>query len=165
MWRPNTAWMSGSHSNPSWWTATPPTTRRSWRKTTTPTAAALRFPTCRPPRLRAPARWTVNPEIPESVFVVGWQKQGPLKKKMTDNIVAPMSSGFCQAGKDLRLGSMATEPIEVPAGFELVGAKSPSVPEHILVCVVDRRFLPDENGKNALLGQSVPIIGDKSDID
>lgn len=47
---------------------------------------------------------------------------------------------------------MATEPIEVPAGFELVGAKSPSVPENILVCAVDRRFLPDENGKNALLG-------------
>lgn len=47
---------------------------------------------------------------------------------------------------------MATEPIEVPVGFELVGAKSPSVPENILVCAVDRRFLPDENGKNALLG-------------
>lgn len=72
------------------------------------------------------------------------------------NIVCPfLSSGFCQAGKDLRLVSMATEPIEVPAGFELVGAKSPSVPEHILVCAVDRRFLPDENGKNALLGQPV----------
>lgn len=66
-------------------------------------------------------------------------------------------SGFCQAGKDLRLVSMATEPIEVPAGFELVGAKSSSVPEHILVCAVDRRFLPDENGKNALLGQSVSM--------
>lgn len=84
---------------------------------------------------------------------------------MTNNIVAPLSSGFCQAGKDLRLVSMATEPIEVPAGFELVGAKSPSVPEHILVCAVDQRFLPDENGKNALLGQSVPIIRDKSDGD
>lgn len=74
------------------------------------------------------------------------------------NITSLLSSGFCQAGKDLRLVSMATEPIEVPAGFELVGAKSPSVPEHILVCAVDRRFLPDENGKNALLGQSVPIV-------
>lgn len=84
---------------------------------------------------------------------------------MTDNIVASLSSGFCQAGKDLRLVSMATEPIEVPAGFELVGAKSPSIPEHILVCAVDQRFLPDENGKNALLGQSVPIIRDKSDRD
>lgn len=70
------------------------------------------------------------------------------------------SSGFCQAGKDLRLVSMATETIEVPAGFELVGAKSPSIPEHILVCAVDRRFLPDENGKNALLGQSVKSEGD-----
>ncbi|MEQ2179377.1 hypothetical protein GOODEAATRI_024329, partial [Goodea atripinnis] len=59
--------------------------------------------------------------------------------------------GFCQAGKDLRLVTIAAEPIEVPAGFELVGAKSPSIPEHILVCAVDRRFLPDENGKNALL--------------
>ncbi|KAF1383732.1 hypothetical protein PFLUV_G00134900 [Perca fluviatilis] len=67
--------------------------------------------------------------------------------------------GFCQAGKDLRLVSIATEPIEVPAGFELVGAKSPSVPEHILVCVVDRRFLPDENGKNALLGFSGNCVG------
>ncbi|XP_032387534.1 GREB1-like protein isoform X4 [Etheostoma spectabile] len=67
--------------------------------------------------------------------------------------------GFCQAGKDLRLVSTATEPIEVPAGFELVGAKSPSVPEHILVCAVDRRFLPDENGKNALLGFSGNCVG------
>uniref|UniRef100_A0A4W5QQD2 GREB1 like retinoic acid receptor coactivator n=1 Tax=Hucho hucho TaxID=62062 RepID=A0A4W5QQD2_9TELE len=66
---------------------------------------------------------------------------------------------FCQAGKDLRLVSMLTEPIEVPAGFELVGAKSPSIPEHILVCAVDRRFLPDENGKNALLGFSGNCVG------
>uniref|UniRef100_A0AAR2KX77 GREB1-like protein n=1 Tax=Pygocentrus nattereri TaxID=42514 RepID=A0AAR2KX77_PYGNA len=67
--------------------------------------------------------------------------------------------GFCQAGKDLRLVSMATESIEVPAGFELVGAKSPSIPEHILVCAVDKRFLPDENGKNALLGFSGSCVG------
>uniref|UniRef100_A0A8C7Y7H4 GREB1 like retinoic acid receptor coactivator n=1 Tax=Oryzias sinensis TaxID=183150 RepID=A0A8C7Y7H4_9TELE len=67
--------------------------------------------------------------------------------------------GFCQAGKDIRLVSIATESIEVPAGFELVGAKSPSVPEHILVCAVDRRFLPDENGKNALLGFSGNCVG------
>ncbi|XP_061696419.1 GREB1-like protein isoform X3 [Syngnathoides biaculeatus] len=67
--------------------------------------------------------------------------------------------GFCQAGKDLRLVSIATEPIEVPAGFELVGAKSPSVAEHILVCAVDRRFLPDDNGKNALLGFSGNCVG------
>ncbi|AWP03912.1 putative GREB1-like protein [Scophthalmus maximus] len=67
--------------------------------------------------------------------------------------------GFCQAGKDLRLDSKATEPLDVPAGFELVGAKSPSVPEHILVCAVDRRFLPDEHGKNALLGFSGNCVG------
>uniref|UniRef100_A0A8B9GUP8 GREB1-like protein n=1 Tax=Astyanax mexicanus TaxID=7994 RepID=A0A8B9GUP8_ASTMX len=67
--------------------------------------------------------------------------------------------GFCQAGKDLRLVSVATEPIEVPVGFELVGAKSPSIPEHILVCAVDKRFLPDENGKNALLGFSGSCVG------
>ncbi|XP_066537902.1 GREB1-like protein [Hoplias malabaricus] len=67
--------------------------------------------------------------------------------------------GFCQAGKDLRLVSMAAESIEVPAGFELVGAKSPSIPEHILVCAVDKRFLPDENGKNALLGFSGSCVG------
>lgn len=67
--------------------------------------------------------------------------------------------GFCQAGKDLRLVSIATETIDIPAGFELVGAKSPGVPEHILVCAVDRRFLPDENGKNALLGFSGNCVG------
>ncbi|XP_049338795.1 GREB1-like protein isoform X2 [Astyanax mexicanus] len=67
--------------------------------------------------------------------------------------------GFCQAGKDLRLVSVATEPIEVPVGFELVGAKSPSIPEHILVCAVDKRFLPDDNGKNALLGFSGSCVG------
>ncbi|XP_069548353.1 GREB1-like protein isoform X2 [Brachyistius frenatus] len=67
--------------------------------------------------------------------------------------------GFCQTGKDIRLVSIATEPIEVPAGFDLVGAKTPGVPENILVCAVDRRFLPDENGKNALLGFSGNCVG------
>lgn len=46
------------------------------------------------------------------------------------------------------------EQIEIPAGFLLVGAKSPSLPEHILVCAVDKRFLPDDHGKNALLGET-----------
>ncbi|KAK6491099.1 GREB1-like protein isoform X3 [Huso huso] len=67
--------------------------------------------------------------------------------------------GFCQAGRDLRLVSVSMEQIEVPAGFELVGAKSPNIPEHILVCAVDKRFLPDDNGKNALLGFSGNCVG------
>ncbi|KAI4894121.1 hypothetical protein NFI96_007870, partial [Prochilodus magdalenae] len=62
------------------------------------------------------------------------------------------TDGFCQAGKDLRLASLASECLDVPPGFLLVGAKSPSIPDHILVCAVDRRFLPDERGRNALLG-------------
>ncbi|XP_050989211.1 protein GREB1 [Labeo rohita] len=69
------------------------------------------------------------------------------------------TDGFCQAGKDLRLSSMATESLEVPPGFLLVGAKSPSVPDHILVCAVDLRFLPDECGRNALLGFSGNCMG------
>ena len=36
----------------------------------------------------------------------------------------------------------------------LVGVKSPSLPENLLVCAVDRRFLPDERGRNALLGEA-----------
>lgn len=36
----------------------------------------------------------------------------------------------------------------------LVGVKSPSLPETLLVCAVDRRFLPDERGHNALLGEA-----------
>ncbi|NXS92599.1 GREB1 protein, partial [Jacana jacana] len=62
------------------------------------------------------------------------------------------TDGFCQAGKDLRLVSISNEHIEVPAGFLLVGAKSPNLPDHLLVCAVDKRFLPDDNGHNALLG-------------
>ncbi|XP_073868442.1 protein GREB1 isoform X15 [Macaca fascicularis] len=62
------------------------------------------------------------------------------------------TDGFCQAGKDLRLVSISNEPIDVPVGFLLVGAKSPSLPDHLLVCAVDKRFLPDDNGHNALLG-------------
>ncbi|XP_052009134.1 protein GREB1-like [Xyrauchen texanus] len=69
------------------------------------------------------------------------------------------TDGFCQAGKDLRLSSMATESFEVPPGFLLVGAKSPSIPDHILVCAVDLRFLPDECGRNALLGFSGNCMG------
>ncbi|XP_023558184.1 protein GREB1 [Octodon degus] len=62
------------------------------------------------------------------------------------------TDGFCQAGKDLRLVSVSSEPLEVPAGFLLVGAKSPSLPDQLLVCAVDQRFLPDDSGHNALLG-------------
>uniref|UniRef100_A0A8C0BSD3 GREB1 N-terminal domain-containing protein n=1 Tax=Buteo japonicus TaxID=224669 RepID=A0A8C0BSD3_9AVES len=49
--------------------------------------------------------------------------------------------------------------IEVPAGFLLVGAKSPNLPDHLLVCAVDKRFLPDDNGRNALLGFSGNCVG------
>nr|KAF6446884.1 growth regulating estrogen receptor binding 1 [Rousettus aegyptiacus] len=69
------------------------------------------------------------------------------------------TDGFCQAGKDLRLVSVSSEPIDVPAGFLLVGAKSPSLPDHLLVCAVDKRFLPDDNGHNALLGFSGNCVG------
>ncbi|XP_075717215.1 protein GREB1 [Rhinoderma darwinii] len=69
------------------------------------------------------------------------------------------TDGFCQAGKDLRLAAIAFEQIEVPPGFLLVGAKSPSLPDHILVCAVDKRFLPDDNGRNALLGFSGNCVG------
>ncbi|XP_004696096.1 protein GREB1 isoform X1 [Echinops telfairi] len=69
------------------------------------------------------------------------------------------TDGFCQAGKDLRLVSMSNEHLDVPAGFLLVGAKSPSLPDHLLVCAVDKRFLPDDNGHNALLGFSGNCVG------
>ncbi|XP_012659146.1 protein GREB1 [Otolemur garnettii] len=69
------------------------------------------------------------------------------------------TDGFCQAGKDLRLISISNEPIDVPAGFLLVGAKAPSLPDHLLVCAVDKRFLPDDNGHNALLGFSGNCVG------
>ncbi|XP_015278789.1 PREDICTED: GREB1-like protein [Gekko japonicus] len=69
------------------------------------------------------------------------------------------TDGFCQAGKDLRLISLCMEQIDIPPGFLLVGAKSPNLPEHILVCAVDKRFLPDDHGKNALLGFSGNCIG------
>lgn len=65
------------------------------------------------------------------------------------------STGFCQAGRDLRLSSLALDPLDVPPGFMLVGVKSPSLPETLLVCAVDCRFLPNERGRNALLGEGV----------
>ncbi|XP_077167028.1 protein GREB1 isoform X8 [Paroedura picta] len=61
------------------------------------------------------------------------------------------TDGFCQAGKDLRLVSISNEQLEVPSGFLLVGVKSPNLPDHLLVCAVDKRFLPDDQGRNALL--------------
>ncbi|KAK5624201.1 hypothetical protein CRENBAI_000019 [Crenichthys baileyi] len=67
--------------------------------------------------------------------------------------------GFCQAGKDLRLSSLASENLDVPPGFLLVGVKSPSLPDNLLVCAVDNRFLPDERGRNALLGFSGNCMG------
>nr|XP_048303943.1 GREB1-like protein isoform X2 [Myodes glareolus] len=86
-----------------------------------------------------------SPPVPYS------QKPAPEGSCTTD--------GFCQAGKDLRLVSLCMEQIDIPAGFLLVGAKSPNLPEHILVCAVDKRFLPDDHGKNALLGFSGNCIG------
>ncbi|XP_026149596.1 LOW QUALITY PROTEIN: protein GREB1 [Mastacembelus armatus] len=69
------------------------------------------------------------------------------------------ADGFCQAGRDVRLSSLALDPLDVPPGFTLVGVKSPSLPETMLVCAVDRRFLPDERGHNALLGFSGNCMG------
>uniref|UniRef100_A0A3P9IPT7 Growth regulating estrogen receptor binding 1 n=1 Tax=Oryzias latipes TaxID=8090 RepID=A0A3P9IPT7_ORYLA len=69
------------------------------------------------------------------------------------------ADGFCQAGKDLRLSSLASDTLDVPAGFMLVGVKSPSLPDNLLVCAVDHRFLPDERGRNALLGFSGNCMG------
>ncbi|KAJ0056662.1 hypothetical protein NL108_010607 [Boleophthalmus pectinirostris] len=62
------------------------------------------------------------------------------------------TDGFCQAGRDLRLASLASAPLDVPPGFILVGVKSHSLQDNVLVCAVDHRFLPDEQGCNALLG-------------
>uniref|UniRef100_A0A673BWA3 GREB1 N-terminal domain-containing protein n=1 Tax=Sphaeramia orbicularis TaxID=375764 RepID=A0A673BWA3_9TELE len=69
------------------------------------------------------------------------------------------TDGFCQAGRDLRLGSLASDSLDVPPGFMLVGVKSPSLSDTLLVCAVDRRFLPDERGRNALLGFSGNCMG------
>uniref|UniRef100_A0A8D3CL28 Growth regulating estrogen receptor binding 1 n=1 Tax=Scophthalmus maximus TaxID=52904 RepID=A0A8D3CL28_SCOMX len=69
------------------------------------------------------------------------------------------TDGFCQAGRDLRLSSMTSDSLDVPPGFLLVGIKSPSLPETLLVCAVDRRFLPDERGRHALLGFSGNCTG------
>ncbi|KAM6950438.1 protein GREB1 isoform 2-T2 [Lycodopsis pacificus] len=69
------------------------------------------------------------------------------------------TDGFCQAGRDLRLSSLGSDPSDVPPGFMLVGVRCPSLPETLLVCAVDRRFLPDERGHNALLGFSGNCMG------
>nr|XP_046164856.1 protein GREB1-like isoform X2 [Oncorhynchus gorbuscha] len=69
------------------------------------------------------------------------------------------TDGFCHAGRDLRLSSLVSEPQDVPPGFQLVGALSAGTPDTLLVCAVDRRFLPDERECNALLGFSGNCIG------
>ncbi|CAL8246308.1 unnamed protein product [Lota lota] len=69
------------------------------------------------------------------------------------------TDGFCQAGRNVRLSSLSTDPLDVPPGFLLVGVKSSQVPDTLLVCVVDSRFLPDEQGRNALLGFSGNCVG------
>ncbi|XP_061670351.1 protein GREB1 isoform X3 [Syngnathoides biaculeatus] len=69
------------------------------------------------------------------------------------------TDGFCQAGRDLRLSSLASDSLDVSPGFMLIGLKSPSLPDSLLVVAVDHRFLPDERGHNALLGFSGNCIG------
>lgn len=75
----------------------------------------------------------------------------PLRKNI---LFLWLSTGFCQAGKDLRLSSLALDTFDVPPGFLLVGVKSHTLPEDLLVCSVDCRFLPDERGHDALLGEA-----------
>ena len=53
----------------------------------------------------------------------------------------------------MRLASLTSDLLEPPPGFLLVGTKAPGLPDTLLVCAVDRRFLPDERGHNALLGE------------
>uniref|UniRef100_H3C203 Growth regulating estrogen receptor binding 1 n=1 Tax=Tetraodon nigroviridis TaxID=99883 RepID=H3C203_TETNG len=69
------------------------------------------------------------------------------------------TDGFCQAGRDLRLSSLASDPLDVSPGFLLVGVKSLTLPDDLLVCAVDCRFLPDDRGHNALLGFSGNCVG------
>ena len=93
--------------------------------------------------------------FPLSVRTWFWKALGSVREPL------PFLLGFCQAGKDLRLVSISNEPIDVPAGFLLVGAKAPGLPDHLLVCAVDKRFLPDDSGHNALLGKLLlpPSLG------
>uniref|UniRef100_A0A3Q2Z857 Growth regulating estrogen receptor binding 1 n=1 Tax=Hippocampus comes TaxID=109280 RepID=A0A3Q2Z857_HIPCM len=69
------------------------------------------------------------------------------------------TDGYCQAGRDLRLSSLASDSLDVLPGFMLIGLKSPALPENLLVGAVDHRFLPDERGHNALLGFSGYCMG------
>ncbi|KAG7275834.1 hypothetical protein CRUP_016774 [Coryphaenoides rupestris] len=69
------------------------------------------------------------------------------------------TDGFCQAGRDVRLSSLSSDPLDVPPGSLLVGVKSSQVLDSLLVCAVDGRFLPDEHGRNALLGFSGACVG------
>lgn len=52
------------------------------------------------------------------------------------------------------MSSLALDTLDVPPGFVLVGVKSHTLPEDLLVCTVDSRFLPDEHGHDALLGEA-----------
>ncbi|XP_077991661.1 GREB1-like protein [Glandiceps talaboti] len=67
--------------------------------------------------------------------------------------------GFCQAGADIRLTELSDKQIDVQEGYVLVGAKSPYLPENILVAAVDKRFLPDPSTNLALLGFSGNCVG------
>uniref|UniRef100_A0A8C6SXX3 Uncharacterized protein n=1 Tax=Neogobius melanostomus TaxID=47308 RepID=A0A8C6SXX3_9GOBI len=70
-----------------------------------------------------------------------------------------IGSGFCQAGRDLRLSSLASASLDLRPGFMLVGVKSQSLQDNLLVCAVDHRFLPDEQGSNALLDGRIKQLG------
>lgn len=89
-----------------------------------------------------------------SVYHCSFNREKYKSKEKASRFSVFLSTGFCQAAKDLRLSSVGSDPLDVPTGFMLVGVKSPSLPETLLVCAVDRRFLPDERGHNALLGEA-----------
>ena len=69
--------------------------------------------------------------------------------------------GKCQGGGELRL-SFLTEMgfnIDIPSSYKLVGCKSPLLPGLMLVAAVDKRYLPDEETSQTMLGFSGNCIG------
>lgn len=57
--------------------------------------------------------------------------------------------GRCQDGREIRFSFLANKGFQInrPSGFVLVGARSPQLGATTLLAVVDRSYLPDEEGR------------------
>lgn len=86
---------------------------------------------------------------------------GGLDSEEVPVLAACSAPGQCQAGGELRLSKLQNQGqyIDIPEGFSLVGMRSPQLGSLMVLAVVDKRYLPDDQTGFSLQGFSGNCVG------